>query len=60
MLNKFIKRNKIIILFCSMIFFSIVYLFFEDHHFSGVNYFKEKVKEEVIKKKGRKKYSKGN
>tara|TARA_E500000178_G_scaffold271478_1_gene269524 strand:- start:1735 stop:2178 length:444 start_codon:yes stop_codon:yes gene_type:complete len=51
MLNKFIKRNKIIILFGSMVFFSIIYLFFDDHHFSGVNYFKEKVKEEVLKKK---------
>ena len=51
MFKKFIKHNKIIILFCSMFFFSLVYLLFEDHHFSGVNYLKEKLKEEVIKKK---------
>lgn len=51
MLKKIVKHNKIIALFFSMAFFSIIYLFFDDHNFSGVNYIKEKVKEEVLKKK---------
>jgi len=38
-------------LFLSMALFSIIYLFLDDHNFSGVNYIKEKVKEEVLKKK---------
>jgi len=38
-------------IFLSMALFSIVYLFLDDHNFSGVNYIKEKVKEEVLKKK---------
>jgi hypothetical protein len=48
---KKIKHNKIIMIFLSMALFSIVYLFLDDHNFSGVNYIKEKVKEEVLKKK---------
>jgi hypothetical protein len=50
MFKKF-KHNKIIMIFLSMALFSIVYLFLDDHNFSGVNYIKEKVKEEVLKKK---------
>ena len=50
MLKK-VKHNKIIMIFLSMALFSIVYLFLDDHNFSGVNYIKEKVKEEVLKKK---------
>ena len=38
-------------LFLSMALFSIIYLFLDDHNFSGVNYIKVKVKEEVLKKK---------
>ena len=38
-------------LFLSMALFSIIYLILDDHNFSGVNYIKEKVKEEVLKKK---------
>ena len=46
-----IKNNKIPILLFSMIFFSLCYILLDDSHFSGVNKFKETVKEEVIKDK---------
>ena len=50
MLKK-IKHNKIILLFVSMVIFSVIYMILDDHNFSGVNYLKEKVKEEVLKRK---------
>ena len=51
LIKNFIKHPKIISLFISIALFSIIYLFLDDNHFSGVNYIKEKIKEEVIKKK---------
>jgi len=45
------KHGKIILLFLSMAIFSVIYMILDDHNFSGVNYLKEKVKEEVLKKK---------
>lgn len=51
LIKNFIKHPKIISLFISIAIFSILYLFLDDNHFSGVNYIKEKIKEEVIKKK---------
>tara|TARA_B100000035_G_C21036862_1_gene571540 strand:- start:7093 stop:7566 length:474 start_codon:yes stop_codon:yes gene_type:complete len=42
---------KVISLFISIIVFSVIYLFLDDNHFSGVNYIKETIKKEVIKKK---------
>lgn len=45
------KHGKIILLFVSMAIFSVIYMILDDHNFSGVNYLKEKVKEEVLKKK---------
>lgn len=42
---------KLTILILSSIFFSILYMFLDDNHFSGVNFVKETIKEEVIKKK---------
>lgn len=53
-----LKHSKIHFLFLSIAVFSIVYLFLDDHNFSGVNYVKEKVKEEVLKKKVEKKIEK--
>lgn len=50
MLKK-VKHNKIILLFVSMVIFSVIYMILDDHNFSGVNYLKERVKEEVLKKK---------
>lgn len=50
MLKK-VKHNKIILLFVSMVIFSVIYMILDDHNFSGVNYLKEKVKEEVLKRK---------
>lgn len=44
-------KNKVIILFIFIIFFSIIYMFLDDKHFSGVNFIKDAIKEEVIKKK---------
>ena len=46
-----IFKNKVVILFIFIIIFSIVYLFLDDKHFSGVNFIKDAIKEEVIKKK---------
>ena len=51
MLKRSINHNKLKFLFLSMAIFSIVYLIFDDNNFSGVNYIKEKVKDEVFKKK---------
>lgn len=51
LIKNIIKHPKIISLFISIAVFSIIYLILDDNHFSGVNYIKEKIKEEVIKKK---------
>ena len=53
--KNFLKHPKIVSLFISIAVFSIIYLILDDNHFSGVNYIKEKIKEEVIKKKVEKK-----
>ena len=47
------KNNKIFVLLFLMFFFSLLYMLLDDSHFSGVNKFKEIVKEEVIKKKAK-------
>ena len=52
-------QNKIYALFTFIIFFSIIYLFLDDKHFSGVNFVKDTIKEEVIKKKIEKKINPG-
>ena len=49
-----VKFNKISILVFLMFLFSFIYMLFDDSHFSGVNKFKEIVKEEVIKDKAKK------
>tara|TARA_Y100001970_G_scaffold281843_1_gene393445 strand:+ start:2178 stop:2654 length:477 start_codon:yes stop_codon:yes gene_type:complete len=49
-----VKFNKISVLIFLMIFFSFAYMLLDDSHFSGVNKFKEIVKEEVIKDKAKK------
>ena len=48
------KFNKITILVSIMFIFSFIYMFLDDRHFSGVNKFKEIIKEEVIKDKAKK------
>jgi hypothetical protein len=60
LIQKFIKHPKIISLFISIAVFSIIYLLLDDNHFSGVNYIKEKIKEEVIKKKVEKEIDEGD
>ena len=49
-----VKFNKITVLVCLMFIFSFIYMLLDDSHFSGVNKFKEVVKEEVIKDKAKK------
>ena len=49
------KLTKLFILSIFIVFFSILYMFLDDKHFSGVNVVKETIKEEVIKKKLEKK-----
>ena len=39
------KNNKIFVLLFLMFFFSLLYMLLDDSHFSGVNKFKEIVKE---------------
>ena len=46
-----IFEPKLMILLLSSIFFSILYMFLDDNHFSGVNFVKETIKQEVIKQK---------
>jgi hypothetical protein len=53
-MNNFQNFNlhpKLIVLLASFIFFSIIYMFLDDSHFSGVNFIKDTIKKEVIKKK---------
>ena len=49
------KNTKIFVLFVLIVIFSIFYLGLDDSHFSGVNFIKETIKEEVIKKEIEKK-----
>lgn len=42
---------KLFVLILSSCFFSILYMFLDDNHFSGVNFVKETIKQEVIKQK---------
>lgn len=46
---KSLKKYKIYYLILFMIIFSLIYLFLDDSNFSGVNKYKETIKEEVIK-----------
>ena len=45
------KHPKLNTLLLSVVVFSLIYTILDDKHFSGVNVIKEKIKEEVIKKK---------
>ena len=49
------KNTKIFVLIVLVVIFSFFYLFLDDSHFSGVNFIKETIKEEVIKKEIEKK-----
>ena len=53
-LNKITMHTKLVVLLLSFTFFSIIYMFLEDTHFSGVNFIKDTIKKEVIKKKNKK------
>ena len=44
-------HKKLLFLLTSFLFFSILYMFLNDNHFSGVNFIKDTIKKEVIKKK---------
>lgn len=50
-LKNVFKHPKLNTLLVSVILFSILYTILDDKHFSGVNVIKEKIKDEVIKKK---------
>ena len=45
------KHTKLYILILSIVAFSFIYMILDDKHFSGVNYVKDTIKKEVIKKK---------
>jgi len=53
-ISSIFNNNKLKTLFLSAIFFTIIYMLLGDEHFSGVNFFKETIKKEVIKKKVKK------
>lgn len=44
-----LKQNKVYFLLLSTILFSFIYLSLGDEHFSGVNKFKQEIREEVVK-----------
>lgn len=44
-------HTKLRVLLASSVFFAIIYMFLDDSHFSGVNFIKDTIKKEVIKKK---------
>ena len=49
-LIKYIRVNKIIILFLSCLFFTLLYTLIDDNHFKGLNQVKDITKDEIIKK----------
>lgn len=49
------RKSKLFTLLVFVVFFSIIYLFLDDKHFSGVNFIRDTIKKEVIKKKIEKK-----
>ena len=49
------RNAKLNTLLLFILVFSVLYMFLDDKHFSGVNFIKETIKEEVIKKKIEKK-----
>jgi isopentenyldiphosphate isomerase len=49
-LNTMIMHPKVYVLLISVVCFTILYMLLGDKHFSGVNFIKETVKKEVIKK----------
>ena len=44
-----LKRNKVYFLILCMIIFSFLYLLLDDKHFSGVNKYREELRNEVVK-----------
>src|SRR5210317_1359580 len=44
-----LKRNKVYFLILCMIIFSLLYLFLDDKHFSGVNKYRSEIRNEVVK-----------
>ena len=46
-----LKNTKVNTLLLFIVFFSLLYMMLDDNHFSGVNFIKETIKQEVIKKK---------
>lgn len=46
-----LKNAKVNTLLLFIVFFSVLYMMLDDNHFSGVNFIKETIKQEVIKKR---------
>lgn len=44
-----LKKNKVYFLILCMIIFSLLYLFLDDKHFSGVNKYRQEIRNEVVK-----------
>jgi len=54
-----LRKTKIFLLFIFIIFFSLIYMFLDDKHFSGVNFIKETIKKQAIEKEIEKKTKEG-
>ena len=51
----YLRKTKILLLLIFIVVFSLIYMFLEDKHFSGVNVIKETIKKQAIEKEIEKK-----
>ena len=55
----YLRKMKIILLLLFIVVFSLIYMFLDDKHFSGVNVIKETIKKQAIEKEIEKKTTDG-
>lgn len=55
----YLRKTKILLLLIFIVVFSLIYMFLEDKHFSGVNVIKETIKKQAIEKEIEKKTTDG-
>ena len=46
----YLRKMKILLLLLFVVVFSLIYMFLDDKHFSGVNVIKETIKKQAIEK----------
>ena len=47
----YLRKTKILLLLLFVVVFSLIYMFLDDKHFSGVNVIKETIKKQAMKRK---------